>query len=603
MESSRRDRTAQAGGAPRLPYMPGVNGLRALAVAAVIAYHAGAGWLPGGFLGVDMFLVISGFLITSLLLAEQKASGRIDLVRFWKRRARRLLPAVLVMMVVVLGAMLVLHPDEVGRLRGAVLASLLYVMNWYQVFAEQSYFEQFARPSVFQHLWSLAVEEQFYLIWPLVLAVCLGTFGRRRLLYGVLAGMVGSAALAAVLWAPLVDPSRIYYGSDTRAPGLLAGVALAFVWPASRLATARARSPAPLDLIGCGALVALAVLLATVGEVDRFLYQGGFLVTAIVSATLLAVVAHPGSRIGRAFALAPLVWIGVRSYGIYLWHWPVIMLTRPERDVPFDGLALVAVQLGLTVLLATLSYRYVETPFRRHGIAGVRAWISDRGAHGPRRRRTAALAGAAVAAVAVLVAVLPSTTPTIPGVPPAGASISPFGDAGRGLALPGGHLGRRDPEVRGRILAVGDSVLLSASPALRSTFGRRLSVDAAVARQFPATASATLASVRALHPAVVVLHTGTNGYVPYEGLDSLLDRLRSVPLVVLVTVRVDERWEGSVNDALASAARRRPNVVLADWHAATRGRRDLLADGVHADREGARLYAATIRAAIRSRPG
>ena len=205
-ESSRPDRTPQAGGAPRLPYMPGVDGLRALAVGAVVAYHAGAGWLPGGFLGVDMFLVISGFLITSLLLAERKASGRIDLVRFWKRRARRLLPAVLVMMVVVLGAMLVLHPDEVGRLRGAVVASLLYVMNWYQVFAEQSYFEQFARPSVLQHLWSLAVEEQFYLIWPIVLAVCLGTFGRRRLLYGVLAGMVGSAVLAAVLWAPLVTP-------------------------------------------------------------------------------------------------------------------------------------------------------------------------------------------------------------------------------------------------------------------------------------------------------------------------------------------------------------------------------------------------------------
>ena len=155
----------------------------------------------------------------------------------------------------------------------------------------------------------------------------------------------------------------------------------------------------------------------------------------------------------------------------------------------------------------------------------------------------------------------------------------------------------------GRILAVGDSVLLGASPALRDVFGRRLAIDAAVARQFPATARATLAAVKALHPSVVVLHTGTNGYIPFTGLEALLDRLRGVPLVVLVTVRVDDPWEGSVNDALAFAARRRANVVLADWHAATQGRGDLLVDGVHADREGARLYATTVRAAIRSRPG
>lgn len=598
--------------APRLPYMPGIDGLRAVAVAAVVAYHAGATWLPGGFLGVDVFLVISGFLITSLLLAELRASGRIDLPRFWLRRARRLLPAVFLMIAVVLAVMLLLHPDEVGRLRGATAASLLYVMNWYQVLTEQSYFEQFARPSVLQHLWSLALEEQFYLLWPPVMAVGITLFGRRRLLWGVLAGAAGSAALAAVLWAPGVDPSRIYYGTDTRAAPLLAGVALAFLWPAARLARARTERRWALDAIGVAAALALAGLMLSVGELDRALYQGGFLVTGIVTALLLAVVAHPASRVGAALALAPLVWLGVRSYGIYLWHWPVIMLTRPERDVPFDGPALVALRLGLTVGIAALSYRYVEQPFRRHGFAGVRAWLDAQDGARRRRRGLAGGTAAAVAAVAIAVAVIPAQAPTIPGIPPSVSAVAAVQPAGAGATDPapgarpansteaGASTAR--PATR-RILAVGDSVMLGASPALRGSFGSRLSLDAAVARQFPETAAAAVAAARALRPSVVVLHIGTNGYIPFEGLEGLLEDLRAVPVVVLVTVRVDERWEGSNNDALAYAARRRANVVVADWHAATEGRSDLLVDGAHPDAEGARLYTEVLSEAIREAPG
>ena len=316
------------GRAPRLAYMPGVDGLRALAVAAVFAYHGGLSWLPGGFLGVDVFLVISGYLITSLLLVELQVTGGIDLVRFWLRRARRLLPAVLVMITVVLAVMSLLHPDEVGALRGAVVASLFYVTNWYQIFAHQSYFAQYARPSVFQHLWSLAVEEQFYLIWPPILAAGMLWFGKRRLVYGVLVGLAASTVAAWVLYTPFTDPSRIYYGTDTRAAGLLVGVLMAFAWPATRLAPARDRRAAVLlDVLGVAALAALFGLMTWLGEFDRWLYQGGFLTVAVVTAVLLAVVAHPSSQLGRLFALPLLVWIGKRSYGIYLWHWPVIELT------------------------------------------------------------------------------------------------------------------------------------------------------------------------------------------------------------------------------------------------------------------------------------
>ncbi len=574
--------------------MPGVAGLRALAVAAVVAYHAGAGWLPGGFLGVDVFFVISGYLITSLLLAEHRASGSIDLVRFWLRRARRLLPAVVVMITVVLAAMLVLHPDEVGRLRGAVVSSLLYVVNWYGVVADQSYFAEFGRPPVFRHLWSLAVEEQFYLVWPPLLAVGLAVLGRRRLLLGVAAGIAASTALAWVLFDPRVDPSRIYYGTDSRGAGLLVGVALAFVWPASRLGRApRDGTPPALDVAGVAALAGLAALMAWLGEFDARLYQGGFLMVAVATAVLLAVVAHPGSRLGRAFGWAPLVWIGVRSYGIYLWHWPVLVLTRGDRDVPFDGPGLVALQVALTVGIAALSYRWVEVPFRRAGLRGTLLWL--RRARDSARGRLA-VAGAAVAAlaIAVPVAVLPATDPEIPGVPRSGALFGPAAgldagprDAGR-TAIPG------------PVLAVGDSVLAGTGPTLRRALGGRVAVDAAVGRQFDDDARAVAAGLRRVRPKALVVHVGTNGFVPADGLAAMLRRARAVPVVVLVTVRVDRPWERSVNDAIAAAAGRTRNVVVADWHRATRGRGGLLADGVHATPRGARLYAQVVIRALRA---
>ncbi len=595
--------------APRLPYMPGVDGLRTLAVGSVVAYHAGATWLPGGFLGVDVFLVISGYLITSLLLAERRSTGRIDLVRFWLRRARRLLPAVFVMMAIVLAWMVVFHHDEVGRLRGAVVASVFYVVNWYQVVADVSYFEQFARPSVFLHLWSLAVEEQFYLIWPPLLALLIMRLGPRRVFYVVVAGIIASTVLAWVLFEPFVDPSRIYYGTDTRAGGLLVGVALAFLWPASRLGRAGESAKRPLlDALGFAALVALIGIMCWMGEFDSSLYQGGFLLVAVVTAVVLAVVAHPRSLLGKGFAWVPLVWLGKRSYSIYLWHWPVLMLSRGDQDVPFDGPVLVVLQLALTLGLACASYRFVEEPFRKHGFAGIVAWLKMPGRDGRRHRMAGAATAVATVVVALFVALLPATTPTIEGIPPASAVITPGTPrpdvSGTPNPTTGGPARDGDPAkparkpVKGPVLAVGDSVMVGAAPALRGVLGTRVQIDAAVARQFDVAASATLDDLPLVKPKAVVLHLGTNGYVPFEGLEALLDDLKDLP-VVLVTVRVDKPWEGSVNDALRYAAERRKNVVLADWHAATDGRGDLLVDGVHANTEGQELYAETIMAALR----
>ena len=376
----------------------------------MLLYHADLAWIPGGFLGVEVFFVISGYLITALLLAEWRQRGRIDLKTFWLRRARRLLPALYVLLVVTLAFAVVFLPGEVAGLRGDVLAAFGYVTNWYLIFGQESYFEAVGRPSLLQHLWSLAVEEQFYLIWPPILALglCIGAtrLRRRRVLTVVIFGAVASAVAMALLYTPGVDPSRIYYGTDTRATGLLCGAALAFLWspgdqvpsfggPPSRLRLAgRGRfrrrwgwtAPLLLDILGFAALGALVWFCLHLGEFQPFLYRGGFaLVGLATTATIMAVV-HPYTLIGaRLLGSAPLRWIGVRSYGIYLWHWPVFMVTRPELDVPFDGLPLLALRLAATVVLADLSYRYIETPIRRGALG--RAWRTLREARGPLRRR------------------------------------------------------------------------------------------------------------------------------------------------------------------------------------------------------------------------
>jgi len=391
-----------------LPYSPGLDGLRALAVIAVLLYHADLAWIPGGFLGVEVFFVISGYLITALLLAEWRQRGTIDLKTFWIRRARRLLPALYVLLVVSLAFAVVFLPGEVAGLRGDVLAAFGYVTNWYLIFGQESYFEAVGRPSLLKHLWSLAVEEQFYLIWPPILALGLyigaPRLRRRRVLTVALAGAAASAVAMALLYVPGVDPTRIYYGTDTRATGLLCGAALAFLWsPGEKYRPSEARhhrlelgkrgrfrrrwgwtAPLLLDILGFAALGALIWFSLNLGEFQPFLYKGGFALVALATTATIMTVVNPYTVIGsRLLGSAPMRWIGVRSYGIYLWHWPVFMVTRPGLDVRIDGLPLLALRLSATVVLAHLSYRYIETPIRRGALG--RAWRTLREAQGPRR--------------------------------------------------------------------------------------------------------------------------------------------------------------------------------------------------------------------------
>lgn len=355
-------------------YMPGLDGLRAIAVVAVIAYHLDFDWASGGLLGVGVFFVLSGYLITDQIASELHREGRLDLKRFWLRRARRLLPAMLLVMAAVSFYLLLFDRDRLPSLAGDVWSAVTYTSNWYLIFHHVSYFESFGPPSPFGHLWSLAVEEQFYLLWPLLLpgaALLLGRRGKTAL--AVAAAAAASAVLMALLYVPGADPSRIYYGTDTRAFGLLIGAALALVWPSGRLSAGLSKGyRVGLDSVGAAALAAVALMMRYTSEYDPFLYRGGLVLLSLCAAALVAALAHPDSRLGAWLGCGPMRWIGKRSYGIYLWHYPVIALS--EKQVNTDGPEplRIALQLAVSVALAALSYRYVENPIRRRGLAAVR---------------------------------------------------------------------------------------------------------------------------------------------------------------------------------------------------------------------------------------
>lgn len=354
-------------------YMPGLDGLRAFAVLAVVIYHLNTDWAPGGLLGVGIFFVLSGYLITDILASQWERNRRFDMADFWIRRARRLLPAMFVMVAVVSLWSLFGDHSRLSALAGDIPAALLYVSNWWFIFHKVSYFESFGPASPLGHLWSLAVEEQFYLIWPLLLLLGLKFLPKRgQLAVWILSLSLISALLMALLYIPGEDPSRVYYGTDTRIFALLVGAALAVVWPSAKLKS-QVSPPALtfLDTAGAISLLLLIWLVWHTNEYQTFLYRGGMLIIAIITTILIAVLAHPASRLAAIIGCKPLRWLGKRSYGLYLWHYPVIILSTPQVNTDDPSILKAIIQVAVSLALAELSWRYVEQPIRQKGFRHV----------------------------------------------------------------------------------------------------------------------------------------------------------------------------------------------------------------------------------------
>jgi peptidoglycan/LPS O-acetylase OafA/YrhL len=588
---------------PRLEYRPGLDGLRAIAVAGVFLFHArphadGNPYLPGGFLGVDLFFVLSGYLITSLLLVEWEAGNRIDLRRFWMRRARRLLPALVVVVLAALILAAIFARDDLGRTRSDAVSSLLYYTNWHLIIANHSYFALMGRPSLLNHLWSLAVEEQFYVIWPLLLVPGLVLLGRRRLPLLVVVGIAGSALAMWLLYDPHGDPSRVYYGTDTRAFLLLMGILLALVWPwIERMG----RALAVFELLGVAALIATVLLFLRMQDFDPTLYRGGDLAAAFCFAVLVGAVAHPATGLGQALGVAPLRWIGERSYGIYLWHWPVVALMRPGLDISWTGPGVVVLQAGIVVAAAALSYRFIEQPIRTRTLQRRLAQYSRRF----RLEVVGAGAMCLVAAFAVLFVtpaalnpvtsyVSPPKAHATPKRPHPGTQPPPSTDPGSGNQKQTLH-----PLPAGRILALGDSVMLGCRRQLKEALHHRVRVDATVGRQIDDTID-DLQRLRRHHklPKTIVIQVGNNGPLFYDDLTRLRRALHGIPNVIVVNVRNATSWQDESNHALVGWLHDWPSAHLADWYA--RSTDKMLSDGTHPWPYACWNYARVISDTLRS---
>ncbi|MDL5488204.1 acyltransferase family protein [Microbacterium wangruii] len=646
----------------------GLDGLRALAVTLVVVYHLFPSWgLRSGFLGVDVFFVISGFLITSLLLRERSAHGRIRLRDFWRRRARRLLPALAVVVTVCASVAWLVGADVLVGLDWQLLGAATFSYNWASVIAGGDYFASTA-PELFGNLWSLAVEEQFYLLWPLLLPLVMLLPRRWARVTVASIAAAGSAVWAAALIAGVAAATRVYFGTDTHAFGLLLGVALAFATHrvASRAADAAASTTAVAlqadasdaagrraprvrtDIAGTVAVVGILALAALPVFEGALTYPGVLVAASALTVAAIAAATRPGSRLGPALDMAPLRWVGERSYGLYLWHWPVVVLVAyaatgrgPDTATPpWAG----AIALAVTLIAAEASYRWVETPVRRHGFRAALRELRGRLASNPRRRFSAV---AALTAAAIALSGTTAALATAPAATTGGAAIeaghaalqaaadearqraedaaraeAESADAGRDAdqeestdASPEPHAsggpeadaeapddaGAHEAITGDQITAVGDSVMLASAPALLERYPG-IAIDAAVSRSMWAGLDVlrALEDHGALRP-VIVVGLGTNGSVPAEALQEMALIAGPDRRLVLVDAFAPRDWIPGVNDDLRAFARGRSNVSLATWSDAIAAHTDLLAgDGVHPGPTGADLYAATVQDAVKA---
>jgi peptidoglycan/LPS O-acetylase OafA/YrhL len=587
--------------------LPGIDGLRAIAVAAVVLYHVIPGAVPGGGLGVDMFFVISGFLITGLLFTEHADTGRIRLRSFWARRARRLVPALVLLVVVCATIALVAAiagngGDLLVGIGPQVLGAATFSSNWLAIATGASYFAQ-STPELFRNLWSLSVEEQFYLVWPFV--VVLALFIRRpavRLVIFMLIAITSAGAMA-LLYSPNIDSTRVYYGTDTHSFGLALGAALAILtsrMPWTELEWARwARRLLPIPgILALGGLIALAILLPAESAMT---FRGGLALVAVLTAVTIWGAIIPGSFLGRALDLAPLRWIGKRSYGIYLWHWPVILilvaLEPGWQNSPATLWLGGALDVAITVAVAALSYRFVERPIRSEGF---RPWVRRRFGAGSSTRVLRGLrVTIAVLSTLLLVAGIGTMAVAISRAPQHGQAASVI-DSGKIALARERFLPPPPPGSPGtKIDAVGDSVMLAASPELEHTFPG-IAINALVSRQMnklPGIVKALADRGRLRDTLVVGL--GTNGFIARSTLDQVRGILGPSRQLVLVNTQVPRVWENSVNGILKQYAADYDNVELADWHSAISSKISILApDHIHPGPTGGRIYAGAIKAAL-----
>ena len=577
-----------------IQYIPAIDGLRALAVIAVMLYHLGFTWIPGGFLGVDLFFVISGYVITRLLLDSIAQSGGLDLRGFYLARIRRLLPALIFMVTTTIIAIGIWAPDTIKRLLIDTPFSLTGTINWWLVAKEQDYFESIGRPPLLQHTWSLAVEAQFYLVWPLILYFVLKKFGKKHIPIAALT-IAAASGITLFLVSLSLDAantskvSHVYFGTDTHSFGLFLGAALAVSWiPQNFKITVSKRAQNFIDGVGIFGFIGILATFLLINESQPTLYKIAFPLAGIFGAAIIMSIVHPASRFAPILEFKPLLWIGERSYAVYLWHWVIFQVTRPSVDLAGEDWALYALRILIVFALADISLRYIELPVRR-GV--IQYWFKGRRYRTKRERNRQTGIFSVITIIVLIVAIIVSVR-----------AISISNQAQQKLenslsvAATSGATGSDQALVDDALRAddglwvTGDSVILG----IRSQLGEKLPItliNARIGRQAGELADVMRSDAAQVPNAPVIFNLGNNNLLVREQIVAIFEIVKKQPEIIVINSAVPRPWREPNNALIEEVAAQYPQVQIVDWNSISSDRPDYFApDGVHLVPAGVSAY-------------
>jgi len=578
-----------------IQHIPAIDGLRAIAVTAVIFYHLGFQWIPGGFLGVDLFFVISGYVITRLLLDSIARSGGLDLRGFYKARARRLLPPLVFMIVVTTFYISIWAQDSVKRFMTDTPFSISGLMNWWLVVKEQDYFEAIGRPPLLQHTWSLAVETQFYLVWPVLLLIILKRFGKKVIPVAALAIALfsGTALFLVSLQLDATSTvSHVYFGTDTHSIGLFLGAALAVSWiPQNFKSEVSNKAQNFIDFIGVFGLVGILGSFLLIDESSPTAYKIAFPLAAIFGAAIITSIVHPASRFAPILQNRVLLWIGERSYAIYLWHWVIFQITRPRVDIDGQDWALITLRILVVLALADISLKLVELPIRS---GKVEYWFKGmKYRTAPVRKRQKIAVISSISVVVLSLSALSSVA-----VVSSNRAAQEFQESlqSEPKVIP------PVPELSNRaetIWLTGDSVILGIRTSL-AEIRPLLVVNARVGRAAPELLQEMSRDLEKAAGSTVVMDLGNNDLLTEETVRSIFELVKESSKVIVVNTAVPRPYRDANNELVAELAAQYSNVRVVDWNALSDGHPEYFApDGVHLIPTGVSAYVMAIDEALK----
>lgn len=567
-------------------YIPAIDGLRAIAVIAVLLYHLGFAWIPGGFLGVDLFFVISGYVITRLLLDSIQRSGGLDLRAFYASRVRRLLPPLLFMLIISAIFIGVWAPDSMRRFLIDTPFAITGLMNWWLVFREQDYFESFGRPPLLQHTWSLGVEAQYYLFWPLILLFVLKFFGKKVIPTAALAiaAFSGIALFLASLRADIAgnqDISHVYFGTDTHSIGLFLGSALAVSWiPQNLRVNIEKRAQDFIDFIGVFGLIGLLATFLFINESDPTSYRIAFPLVGILGSAIIMSVVHPASRFAPILQHPVMVWIGERSYAIYLWHWIVFQVTRPAQDLSGSPWALYLFRILVVLALADISQRWIEIPVRNGVISNWFRGMKYRTKEVQRRQKA-------------MVFLVTATLFTSIGI----ISNNAIAISEKNQQVVREMFKENQVATQSKIpglWVVGDSVILGIRSELDSKHHIGL-INARVGRQAFELLEVIKRDKAKMVDSTTIINLGNNNRLTSSEVNDIFTELSDQPLVIVVNTAVPRGWRDENNQIISEQAINFPNIKVVNWVQKSENHPEYFApDGVHLIPSGIKAYISAI---------